>query len=856
MKVHVRPRPIRIAYLVEENEHWRTTLDAIFAELFGRWGGRFTLIVPCENSAIRPAYVPWLEAYDADIVYSYVDLSEANVERLHEQFGPAFLVRHDFHRRDEDDRRAYRPELPVAPLSVLSAAAIMTRGNMISPPQPVELVDTHLATQPSPFLQQNFGCYGQSLRPWPIARDMGEYLKPVVFVPPEIQANPRLVPRAEGDIVSSERELIDRIATRRGLRGLAQMSAGFVPRLQLGDMNWSRTVNFIVGDSFIDRLVFWNALHLTPVWLDGGIAALRASQSDLADADRFNAIVQIIRSRVYLPIGGSASHAHIVVRSASLPASDLEEIAQRLHSTDRFNAYTSEHVASIDTPVPSAAALAQAQFVEPGSPFQPRDWHELAFAESIFRPPVVLPRHLRDTPQLPPGAKQGLWQLDLDIERVVDYSWVQNVQHRWRLPRRLRMVGAFARAYQLHGMSAVCMPRATADGLMSIACGIEGTLPEINVPNDEVAFRYAICAARDWWPFVRSQDKPRPGLALEMRPSDKGRYLTALLRMSGDIHRAKEIFLSRFWKERFERLGATPKATDERIAAVTQRLRKRFKGGQVSSDDEWARLANLVVAEARAERFPTRYLKFDNLSAEFDAYREAYRAKRPAATSRDAGEEYEKRSLAGSVKYLCQREILHQGHEWRCRQCFYSNWISIDDLKRSMVCEVCGRSEPAPVADSWHFRINAFVLEGLREHGLLPAIWCLAKCAERAKTSFFYLDPHELFFSRESAEMGKPDAELDLLMVADGVARLVEAKASGQGIDIAKTAELAKRLRPNVVTLAVMEAQSLRLRAKVNELQRQLAGSDIAAELITLEPSDIDDLPTLPTGTSYRLRVF
>jgi len=132
---------------------------------------------------------------------------------------------------------------------------------------------------------------------------------------------------------------------------------------------------------------------------------------------------------------------------------------------------------------------------------------------------------------------------------------------------------------------------------------IDGTLPEINVPTDEAAFRYAICAPRDWWPFVRNHDRPKPGPALDMRPSDKGRYLTALLRISGDIHHAKEIFLSRFWKERFELLGATPKATDERIAAVTQRLRKRFKGGQLASNAEWARLAKLVLAEARADAF-------------------------------------------------------------------------------------------------------------------------------------------------------------------------------------------------------------------------------------------------------------
>ena len=623
-------------------------------------------------------------------------------------------------------------------------------------------------------------------------------------------------------------------------------------------MAWSRTVNFVVGNSFADRLIFWNALHLTPAWLNGGVAALKVSQDDLNDTDRFKAIVAILKNRVYLPVGGNASHAHIVVRSASVPAIELEEIAKRLRAAATFNAYTSEYLASVDAPVPSASALKRArQHVEPGSPFQPQDWHEATYAEAAFRPPMVLPRHLRDTPQLPPRAKQGLWQLDLDIERTVDHSWVQNVQHRWRLPRRLRMVGAFTRDYQLHGMSPICMPRATAGGLLSLSCGIDGTLPEINVPTDEAVFRYAICATRDWWPFVRSQDEVKPGLAFDMRPSDKGRYLTALLRMSGDIHRAKEIFLSRFWKERFERLGATPKATDERIADVTQRLRKRFRGGQIASDEEWTRLASLVLAMARAERSPSRYLKFDDLCTEFDAYRSDFWAKQSAGTARDAQwEEHEKQSLAASAKYLCQCEILHQGHEWRCRQCYNSNWVSLGDLKRVMVCEVCGRTEPAPVADPWHFRMNGFVLEGLREQGLLPVIWCLAKCAERANASFFYLGPHELFFTPQSADERKPDAELDLLIVSDGLVRLIEAKTSGPGIDTSKTAALAKRLRPDVVTLAVMEAASPTLSAKLAELQQQLAGSHIASDLMALEPSDIDDFPNLPAGTSYRVRLL
>jgi hypothetical protein len=288
---------------------------------------------------------------------------------------------------------------------------------------------------------------------------------------------------------------------------------------------------------------------------------------------------------------------------------------------------------------------------------------------------------------------------------------------------------------------------------------------------------------------------------------------------------------------------------------VKKHLQKKLRRGSIGSDDEWIRLAKIVLAVARTERFPSRHLKFDNLQIEFDEYRKSIWAKHRSATSSsgedDEGEddEHQRHYLAESARYLCQQGILHQGHEWRCRQCFNTNWVSIDDLKRAMVCEVCGRNEPAPVVDSWHFKLNGFVLEGLREHGLLPAIWSLAKCAERADASFFYLEPHELFFTKEGVEKGIADAELDLLVVSDSLVRLIEAKGSRRGLDIANTAELAKRLRPDVVTLAVMEPSSHALTAKRSELEQELTGSDIAVGLMTLDPNDI--APLLPTGGSY-----
>jgi hypothetical protein len=64
------PRPLRVAFLIEDGEHASLTLDGVFADCYNRWGGRFSLIAPCLNGRIAPGYWPWLEAYDPDIVYS------------------------------------------------------------------------------------------------------------------------------------------------------------------------------------------------------------------------------------------------------------------------------------------------------------------------------------------------------------------------------------------------------------------------------------------------------------------------------------------------------------------------------------------------------------------------------------------------------------------------------------------------------------------------------------------------------------------------------------------------------------------------------------------------------------------
>jgi hypothetical protein len=102
-------------------------LDGIFADCYNRWGGRFNLIAPCLNGRIAPSYWGWLEAYDPDIVYSYVPLSRADVLEVHERLAPA---QYAFHKRDGEPRLdvfGFKPSYGLPPLSSLSTIFKLAR---------------------------------------------------------------------------------------------------------------------------------------------------------------------------------------------------------------------------------------------------------------------------------------------------------------------------------------------------------------------------------------------------------------------------------------------------------------------------------------------------------------------------------------------------------------------------------------------------------------------------------------------------------------------------------------------------------------------------------------------------------
>lgn len=854
MKAFTRPRPIRIAFLVEQRDEWKATIDAVIANCYGRWGGRFSLLVPYVEGQIVTGFDAWLERYDPDIIYSYVALTSEQQAKIRERFSPSFLIFHRLH--DRAARDAFHPRLPVAALGSLAITVAASQGGQMFGPNPIRILDRHPGVPASQFVQDNFGFYGSSHDLWPIAADMQPFVQPLLFATDTIVADKRMLPRTVGsDIITDHSALLDRIGTDRTMMGLASLSAWQAPRLEIRSRKWGDQIIVVVGNDFADHVIFWNARSLQPAWLDSGFVTLKVDPASLDDPTFVAQLQQIIKNRISMPVGNQ-SNASIKLVSASVPADQLAALRERLALADRLSAYEFSAGVSLADVCPSERELEQAyETTDSAAFFQSGDWHEMDFSGSYLRPLLVAPIPVRNASASPSVFKKGAWIQEIDIEREVNHSNLSNVNHHWRLPRRLSMTDAFCKPYQIRGRAGeMCIPRTTAGGILAIFSAYEATLPEIKLPSDENAFRLALCPPR--YPLPEGSATPPQRGAFDVRSSDKGRYLKALMRMANGVTRAREIFLHGFWKHQFEVVGATTSVSEARTTDVVSKLRKKLKSGVLETDDQWDRLATLVLAEARAERFSRRYLRFDELAISFDTYRNDFWSRNEPGTPREEWEDDEKLSLGVSIQYLCTREILHQGVEWLCRKCNNNNWVSIDDVKKQMACEVCDANQVAPVVEPWHFRLNNFVRDGMREHGLLAHIWCLARLEESAKVSFFFLEPHELFWSQESADLERPDSELDLLAVSDGVVRLCEIKTSKKSIDVKKFAELAIRLRPDVATLAVMESKSAALERIFQMLTQLLEGTGIKAELLTLNPGDIDDSPHLPTGRSFRVRMF
>lgn len=382
-------------------------------------------------------------------------------------------------------------------------------------------------------------------------------------------------------------------------------------------------------------------------------------------------------------------------------------------------------------------------------------------------------------------------------------------------------------------------PRVARRGLLTLFIGARGELPPVNEPSDEQAITHAFVAGRDWWPY-QYKDAPPVQLCCSADRSNAGRYFFGALQLFGGLHEANRFLLHKFWREQLGRLGATDQRPERRLNETRTRLKRRLPNSPLDLTDQahLDKLSDIVLQEADAIRLNFPSVEWTQLCADHERYVEADEENFRSTSNVDHEDwqTWQRDSLRKLVQSLCMRAVLHQGLEQNCDRCHHSSWVTIRALKESITCDICRHTEAAPVERPWQFRLNGFLRDALRSHGVGPLFWALSRMRTFNVQSMWFEGPTNIYLTKEAFER-RPSTDVDLTVVTDGIVRMCEVKQSARSLTrISEHAELMKRLRPDIATIAVMEPLSSRLQGAFDRFAAALEGSGIEPELIAFEP--------------------
>lgn len=835
-------RPARVAFFVDKSKNADLVLDAIFADSYGRWGGRFSLIVPCNEGRIMDDYWPWLDAFDPDIVYSYVEQDSGAVLEIHERLAPGDYIRHATVTRAQPDAGDFRPRYDQALLSSMSTVFRLARHSPLGQGPKVKVIDSWHTEKASRLLMDNLGICRASGASGIYPNDAQGVAGLLTIVADESFHERRNAVPQTLDRIPHEYQAFKQFANGTAT-GMSLLSAMYAPRMEVQDQRWSTSFNLVVGDSFEDRLLFWNARLSIPSWLDGDICCFRITMEDLDDLDFPKLLAHLINTRNHVN-GGTGGQPQLRIRSATHDEDTLKAVLNQLHGESLWNSSATEIVPGGHA-IPALDALRRARETTHGlsSFHRSVEGKEFQWTPPLARLPSAAPEHLRDAP---PGQAftLGCWAVDLRLEHgdenfeLPRYTGIQN---EWILPKRWRMAGAFKPKFEVRGMShhMHVLNRTNRDGNLTIFAGVNQVLKSLEVPTVREAMQFALCRDAAFRRELEG-DPPWPKAKAQwIDLSNEANYLIGVLGLTGGLARARDLLLHPFLQTMLADLGGTPNVQDSDVLRTANALAKRTSNPMFNLAEESDRtaLSAFIAKAAQSIKAPRMWVGLEQLRTQWNAYRANYYEANPQEVFGDEeSNEREKRALEETLGEMRTSRMLFQGYPWKCGACQHRNWTDFQSLKPTLACDVCSTGEPLPIAVPWHFRANEFLIESLRSHSVLSLVWLLAVLGARARNSFLYLEPTRFYYRNEYE---RADAEADLLAVVDGQTVLCEIKSAWRSLrksDLASFVALAVRLRPDRAILAVMAPiQEKKLGGEIESAASQLRDQGIQFELLTLD---------------------
>lgn len=835
----ITPRPVRVAYIVPTPTA-HELLDTLFDEAMSRWGGRRTPILQCDGADLGADDWKLLSLWDADIIYSYVNLDRQLHHRLAHRLAPSEIVIHPV-----DDAHRPLPKL-ATDSNLLSSASVVPvlgkwrsfRGQAIP-----EVLDKERHVGVPRDLADSFGFASSSLNDFALL----PYARRASIRPPN---NDRYAPRFrspdEITYIESINEAEIRIAEQPSLLCMAQMSDMFAPylvALQEHRSSWEDHLSIVVGDEVADRLLFWNGIHRYQSLMEPGhTQLLRLSPNRFAEGMPawVSRLTSGVRNRRHF--NGNAA-PRTIVKSCSADEEALSQIAAAIRapgmlmsSAERLN-YEDIFAPLRDYQPRNERGRGASIFISGWQSPAPKADSRVRFERDQFELPLVAPFHLRDITIGPTTG--GTWAVDLRIDRNEDHSPYDNQHHRWMFPRRLRLEQAVRlENYGSGRMMLTPLPRPTEEGGLSLRDCLQWRRPIVTLPSDLSGFMQAVSSHH---PEIPRQDRPRDGLGLAHRfmpveVSDKGRDLLGVFQLFRSLPEALIFLTNPFWLSVIERLCPTePDANQERVEELGRELRQAFERQPEALD--FGRLARRVMNRTagwmQADSKQDAFISFDGLVA--------------AMPNELRGNEW-RTTLEESVQYLRDRNFLRQGYAWKCAVCQYRNWVHLEDMVPILRCEICRVEKSSPVSGNTnvHFRLNPFVATAFSSSSAQATVaWVLDRLANKASWSFIFSPALDVY------RVGEPNryTDLDVLAAVDGEVFLLEVKRGFAGVntrEVEKLVEVVTTLRPDFAGFAVQRPRvECPLNAEaIQEIERRLAAVDVRFLLWTSDDGDPWRRPT------------
>ncbi|MCG2644294.1 MULTISPECIES: hypothetical protein [Bradyrhizobium] len=779
-----------------------------------------------------------MEAFDPDIIYSYLSLAAGKVRQLHERIYPSAYIEHEFDGRF--DVHGLKPRYGFDPLCSLSTLFVLARHN---PTAPFKILDSWHTETPSRFFTDNFGtyhyCRSTGMFP-PDARTAGNLLS---VVSPE-HASPRFGIPPDLETLRTELEGFQFVAQRRAI-SLSLSSTIYAPKVDIRAGRWSGAFNLVVGEEFSDRLLFWNARLLIPSWLDRELCCFRVDPDQLQDEEFVSVLTEFLNLQNHVN-AGSGGQPQLVVRSASLAADQLRCAYDRIRSLRLWSMVRSEAITSLEDVVPTKVELERAQVTFGEFELRRPSWTRFEWSPPDAHPPAVYPDHLTDAPprQL---FTNGHWISDFVFEDDGPRPPFSNSNF-WMLARRWRVAGAFKVKYDASSPIPLHWARSGQLGSLSLPVCSQRSIRSIAVPTIEEAVSYAFLHDNSRNLNYKDPDPYFSPRAYHLSRSNEARYLSGILGMTNGLQRAAGLLLHPFLQEIFAALGGVTNPSGDNVASVISSLRERSRfepAFDLKNEQDIKTLGTLIAKAAKTTKIPREFISYADLQRRWGAYCAWYWFNnwQPALKEND-GFLDEEGSLDDCLIEFRSRKMLFQGHRWTCGRCHHRNWIDLDGLAAEQTCRICKAAEPTPVNIRWLFRPNDFLIECLRDHSVLSLIWTLSALRQRSRYSFMFVGP-TWFWSKKDLE--SHDAEADLLVLTDGKSLLCEVKSSWNSLrrpHVDSLIDQALHLRPDIAMLAVMDTRQGRPKF-LDQATTKLNDAGIDFELLTTDKFGPEHRPFL-----------